>query len=48
MTLVSAEPAVPPRIEFNYFDDPHDVTVMVAVMRRALEVAKAWPGRRSG
>jgi choline dehydrogenase len=44
VTLASADPAVPPRIEFNYFDDPHDVTVMVAVMRRALEVAKAWPG----
>jgi choline dehydrogenase len=44
VTLASADPAVHPRIDFNYFDDPHDVTVMVAVMRRALEVAKAWPG----
>jgi choline dehydrogenase len=44
VALASADPAVHPRIDFNYFDDPHDVTVMVAVMRRALEVAKAWPG----
>ncbi|MHC8497230.1 MAG: GMC family oxidoreductase [Actinomycetes bacterium] len=44
VTLVSADPAVHPRVEFNYFDDPHDVVVMIAVMRRALEIAKAWPG----
>ncbi len=44
LTLVSADPAVHPRVEFNYFDDPHDVVVMIAVMRRALEIAKAWPG----
>ena len=44
VTLASADPAVQPRIAFNYFDDPHDVKVMVAVMRRALEIARAWPG----
>lgn len=44
VTLVSADPAVAPRIELNYFSDPHDVQVMVAVMRKALEIAKAWPG----
>ncbi|KQZ88364.1 hypothetical protein ASD62_02515 [Phycicoccus sp. Root563] len=44
VTLASADPAVPPTIDFNYFGDPHDVTVMIAVMRRALEVAQAWPG----
>lgn len=44
VTLASADPAVHPRIKLNYFDDPHDVQVMVAVMRRALEIAKAWPG----
>jgi len=42
--LVSADPAVHPRVDFNYFDDPHDVKVMIAVMRKALEIAKAWPG----
>ena len=44
VTLASADPADRPRIAFNYFGDPHDVLVMVAVMRRALEIAKAWPG----
>ncbi len=44
MTLASADAAVPPRIDLNYFADPYDVTVMVAVMRRALEIAAAWPG----
>lgn len=44
VTLASADPAIPPRIELNYFDHPHDVKVMVAVMRKALEVANAWPG----
>ena len=43
VALASADLTIPPRIELNYFDDPHDVTVMVAVMRKALEVAKAWP-----
>jgi len=42
--LVSADPAVHPQVDFNYFDDPHDVKVMIAVMRKALEIAKAWPG----
>jgi choline dehydrogenase len=44
VTLLSKDPAVHPRIELNYFSDPHDVAVMIAVMRRALEIAKAWPG----
>ena len=44
VTLASADPAVAPRIDLNYFEDPHDVAVMVAVMRRALEIAAAWPG----
>lgn len=44
VTLASADPAAHPKVEFNYFDDPHDVVVMIAVMRKALEIAKAWPG----
>lgn len=44
VTLVSADAAIHPRIQLNYFDDPHDVKVMVAVMRRALEIAESWPG----
>jgi choline dehydrogenase-like flavoprotein len=28
----------------NYFSDPHDLKVMVAVMRRVLEIVGNWPG----
>ena len=41
--LASADPDEPPAISLNYFADPHDVTVMVAVMRRALEIVAHWP-----
>jgi choline dehydrogenase len=44
VTLVSADPAVAPRIDLNYFGDPHDVVVMVSVIRKALAIAAAWPG----
>jgi choline dehydrogenase-like flavoprotein len=30
----------------NYFADSHDMKVMVATMRRALEVVDHWPGPR--
>lgn len=36
--LASADPDAAPLIALNYFADPHDATVMVSVMRRALEV----------
>jgi choline dehydrogenase len=42
--LVSADVADAPRIDLNYLDDPHDVTVMLAVIRRALEIVEHWPG----
>ena len=41
--LASSDPAEPPVISLNYFDDPHDVAVMVAVMRKALELVGNWP-----
>jgi choline dehydrogenase-like flavoprotein len=41
--LASADPAEPPAISLNYFADPHDVQVMVAVMRKALELVEHWP-----
>jgi choline dehydrogenase-like flavoprotein len=41
--LASADPGEPPIISLNYFADPHDATVMVAVMRRALELVANWP-----
>ncbi|HKJ54501.1 MAG TPA: GMC family oxidoreductase N-terminal domain-containing protein [Nitriliruptoraceae bacterium] len=43
ITLASADPADAPSISLNYFDDPHDVEVMIAVMRRALAIMAAWP-----
>ena len=30
----------------NYYDDPYDMKVMVAVVRRALDIAAHWPGNR--
>jgi choline dehydrogenase-like flavoprotein len=41
--LASADPADHPVISLNYLTDPHDVQVMVAVMRRALELRDHWP-----
>ena len=46
--LVSADAADAPRIDLNYLADPHDVTVIVAVMRRALEIVSHWPGEGIG
>ena len=46
--LVSSEIADGPQINLNYLADPHDVTVMVAVMRRALEIVDHWPGAGIG
>ena len=48
VTLRDADPASPPVIDLNYLADPHDVAVMIAVMRRALDVAAAWPGTGLG
>jgi choline dehydrogenase len=41
--LASSDPDEPPVISLNYFADRHDATVMVAVMRRALEMVDRWP-----
>jgi choline dehydrogenase len=41
--LASSDAAEAPVISLNYFDDPHDVQVMVAVMRKALELVSKWP-----
>lgn len=46
--LVSANPADRPHIDLNYFADPHDVKVAVAIMRRALQIAAAWPVKGLG
>jgi choline dehydrogenase-like flavoprotein len=44
LVIASPDPAVQPVIKLNYFENPHDLKVMVAVMRKALEIAKNWQG----
>lgn len=46
IVLDSADPTAPPAIHMNYYDDPHDMRVMVAAMRRAMDIAAHWPGNR--
>ena len=46
IVLTSADPQVHPSIRLNYFDDPHDMNVMRAVVRRTLDIAANWPGNR--
>jgi choline dehydrogenase len=46
IVLESADPAAAPAIRMNYYDDPHDLKVMVAAIRRTMEIAAHWPGNR--
>lgn len=46
IVLASADPLDHPDIRMNYYGDPHDMRVMVAVLQRALEVVKNWPADR--
>ena len=46
IVLASADPAEAPDIRMNYYSDPHDLDVMVAVVRKALEVVDNWPAHR--
>jgi choline dehydrogenase len=46
IVLASADPLDHPDIRMNYYRDPYDMEVMVAVLRRALEVARNWPTPR--
>jgi choline dehydrogenase len=46
VTLASADPGEHPAIAMNYFDDPHDMKVMIATLRRSLEVVANWPAHR--
>ncbi len=43
IVLRSADPADEPDIRMNYYGDPHDLKVMTAVVRKALEVVDNWP-----
>ncbi len=44
IVIESADPSAPPAIYMNYFADTYDLKVMVAVMRRAIEIVDNWPG----
>jgi len=46
IVLESADPAIHPAIRMNYFGDAHDMKVMLAVLRRTLEVVAHWPSHR--
>jgi choline dehydrogenase-like flavoprotein len=46
ITLESPDSTAHPSIRMNYFDDPHDMKVMVAVLRRALDIVEHWPAHR--
>ena len=48
ITLASADISDKPVIDLNYFGDPHDVNVMLAAMRKGLEIAASWPGEGLG
>jgi choline dehydrogenase-like flavoprotein len=41
--LQSGEPTAAPDIRMNYFDDPHDMKVMLSVMRKILALVENWP-----
>lgn len=43
IVLESADPTAAPAIRMNYFGDDHDLKVMVAVLRRVLEIVAHWP-----
>src|SRR5215510_13765679 len=47
IVLESANAAAHPTIRMNYFGDPHDMKVMLAVIRRCLDVVAHWPGHRT-
>jgi len=47
IVLESADVAAKPAIRMNYFGDAHDLKVMVAVIRRALDVAAHWPSQHA-
>jgi choline dehydrogenase len=44
IVIESSDPAVPPRIDMNYYADAVDLKVMAAAMRRGLDIVANWPG----
>jgi choline dehydrogenase len=48
ITVECGDPHSHPQIRMNYYSDPHDMKVMIAVLRRAFDIAAHWPGQRLG
>jgi choline dehydrogenase len=46
IVLDSADPTAPPAIRYNYYEDPHDMQVMLAGIRKTMDIAAHWPGNR--
>ena len=46
IVLAGVDPVAAPVIRYNYYDDPYDLKVMVAAIRRTMEIAAHWPGNR--
>jgi choline dehydrogenase-like flavoprotein len=45
IVLSSADPMAQPEIRMNYLSDPHDLKVLLSILRRGLEIAKSWPNK---
>ncbi len=45
IVLESKDPDAKPVIRMNYYDDPHDIRVMVAAIRRTMDIH--WPSNAS-
>ena len=46
IVLAGSDPLAHPEIRMNYFADPHDMVVMIAVARRVLDVVAQWSRQR--
>jgi choline dehydrogenase len=46
IVLTTADPTTHPDIRMNYYGDPHDMKVMIATIRRVLDIVESWPGDR--
>ncbi|MGB5865748.1 MAG: GMC family oxidoreductase N-terminal domain-containing protein [Sulfitobacter sp.] len=44
IVLASSDSQDAPIIRMNYYTDPHDLKVMVAVIRKSLDIVENWPG----
>jgi len=48
IVLTSGDPAASPDIRMNYYGDPYDMEVMLAVLRKTLDIVDHWPGEGLG